>query len=106
MTATDPPTGGDAVRRRTTAPLPGTAAPAAQGPGSEAGATIYPPGVIPDGAEQPAPDPDPGPIRDLRRPGPGRARPRPAAEPGEEIDNRATSCPNRPQHMNPDACKT
>ena len=52
MTATDPPTGGDAVRRRMTAPLPGTAAPAAQGPGSEAGATIYSPGVIPDGAER------------------------------------------------------
>ena len=47
MTATDPPTGGDAGRRRMTAPLPSTAAPAAQGRGDD-----LPLGVIPNGAER------------------------------------------------------
>ena len=59
--------------------------------GSEAGATIYP---------RRHPGRRGAPIRDLRRLGPGCARPRPAPEPGEEIDNRTASCPNRLPHMN------
>ena len=63
MTATDPPTGGDAVRRRMTAPLPGTAAPAARGPRLRGRATIYPPA-----SSRTARSADPGPQAAWPRP--------------------------------------
>ena len=88
MTATDPPTGGDAVRRRTTAPLPSACTrPRLRGRGDD-----LPPGVIPDSAERRSGTSD-GLTPAARGPGP-------PPEPGEEIDNRAASCPKRLQHMN------
>ena len=73
------PTGGDAGRRRMTAPLPGTAAPAAQGPGfpargrgqAEAGATIYP-----SASSRTARSADPGPQAAWSRPREAAACPR------------------------------
>ena len=97
MTATDPLTGGDAVRRRMTAPLPSTTAPAAQDLGSEAG-------IIPDGAERRSGTSN-GLAPAARGPGSGSgATDKGHAGPADSrrkarIMNRAL-CPKRLRHMN------